>query len=90
MQAIRAFTPQVATVATPQKLSAAQATGNGLANTVLDAVRAVTDFLDTHPNTGAAVVNTFALMKAVRAFPKFIYPTITGATAQEKSFILNV
>lgn len=38
---------------------------------------------------GAAVGDTFALFRVLKAFPKFIYPTISGATPAERQFILQ-
>ncbi|GMU55919.1 MAG: hypothetical protein AMXMBFR33_50650 [Candidatus Xenobia bacterium] len=56
----------------------------------LDGVRASTDFLDRHPVLEATVGDAMAVSRGLHAFPKFIYPTITGATPQEREFILDV
>lgn len=53
-------------------------------------VRATTDFLDKHPVLEAGIQDAMALNRGLQAFPKFIYPTITGATPGEQEFILNV
>lgn len=57
---------------------------------LLDGVRATTDFLEDHPVTRSAVNDAMALSRGLHAFPQFIYPTITGATPEEKAFILDV
>ncbi len=57
---------------------------------VLDSVVATTDFLEKNPVTNATIYKGLALSRVVHAFPNFIYPTITGATPAERSFILNV
>lgn len=62
----------------------------GIADKALDAVRATTDYLDQHPAVGGAVANGFAVTRGLKAFPKFIYPTIFQATALERSQIYDV
>ena len=56
---------------------------------VLDGVRAAGDFVDSHPLLHSSTHATFALFRSLKAFPKFIYPTIQGATPAEKAFILQ-
>ncbi|MEW6281742.1 MAG: hypothetical protein AB1758_24245, partial [Candidatus Eremiobacterota bacterium] len=55
----------------------------------LDGVRASADYLDRHPLVNAAVQDAFAVSRVMHAFPKFVYPTITGATPAERAFILD-
>lgn len=56
---------------------------------VLDGVRSAGDFIDAHPLLHSTTHATFALFRSLKAFPKFIYPTIQGATPAEKAFILQ-
>ncbi len=59
-------------------------------DTFLNGVRATTDYLDKHPVMAAGAHDAMALSRGLHAFPHFIYPTITGATPAERTFIYNV
>ena len=54
-------------------------------DSLLDGVDQVADFMDSNPVTKATVYQGLALSRVLHAFPKFIYPTITGATPAERS-----
>lgn len=60
-----------------------------LGKALLRGVHAANEFVDERPLLRASVHSSFALFRSLKAFPKFIYPTIHGATGAEKAFIMN-
>jgi hypothetical protein len=56
----------------------------------VEVIGKVSEFLDEHPLLRGSIYNSFALFRVLKAFPKFIYPTISGATPAERSYILQV
>ncbi|MBI2265884.1 MAG: hypothetical protein HYU64_12040 [Armatimonadetes bacterium] len=58
-------------------------------DSVLDTVKNTNEFFHRHPFVNGVLGNTFAMFKVLKAFPKFIYPTISGATPAERAFILQ-
>jgi hypothetical protein len=48
------------------------------------------EFIDRHSILKTAIGGIEKFFKGIKAFPKFIYPTITGATESEKSLVMGV
>ncbi|MHC9543569.1 MAG: hypothetical protein AB9903_29005 [Vulcanimicrobiota bacterium] len=59
-------------------------------NQTLQAAKAGDDILDNHPIIKASLNNAEQLIKSLKAFPKFIYPSFSGMTSEEAHFVLGV
>ncbi len=59
-------------------------------NSAVKTAKAGDDFLDRHPLVRASFHNAEQLIKSIKAFPKFIYPSFSGMTPDEAHFVLGV